>query len=141
MAKEKANARDVFLDISAVLTGFSPIELLGTGMLDTYFNTVAAHTNPDVVTFFYQEAERILSIGDPAKIHAEIKTNLLPKGCYRGLAQNIITMWYMGTWNDNPVSAQAYVQGLVWEASETHPPGAKQPGYDSWSKPPIKINC
>ena len=39
------------------------------------------------------------------------------------------------------IDAPSYVQGLMWEAAETHPPGAKQPGYGSWAEPPIRITA
>ena len=130
----------VFLEISVHLTGFSKNELLGTGMLETYFNTVASNTNPQVVQLFYNEARRILRLRNEDKITTEINLNLIPDSAYRGLAKNIITMWYMSNWGSNVVSAEAYKQGLVWDAANTHPPGAKQPGYGSWSEPPIKIS-
>jgi hypothetical protein len=46
-------------------------------------------------------------------------------------------MWYNGNWGQNVVSGQAYIQGLIWDAAEAHPPGAKQPGYGSWAIPPL----
>ena len=55
-------------------------------------------------------------------------------------------MWYMGQWAPSVnqatnlaqarnISPNAYVQGLVWNLADTHPPGAKQPGFGSWAKP------
>ena len=37
------------------------------------------------------------------------------------------------------ISAEAYMEGLLWRAAGTHPQGAKQPGYGSWSFPPVQI--
>lgn len=34
------------------------------------------------------------------------------------------------------VSAEAYVQGLVWKCFDGHPMGARPPGFGSWSLPP-----
>ena len=64
-------------------------------------------------------------------------------------------MWYLGSWFPPPeswfaaytkvkqndslqrvVSAVTYKEGLVWKAIGAHPPGAKPPGFGSWSKPP-----
>ncbi len=70
------------------------------------------------------------------------------------LARNLIVLWYLGQWNQLPadwrdawganamdqtciISPEAYVQGLVWPAIHTHPPGAKMPGYGSWALPPV----
>ena len=156
MANDKADDQSVFLDISVYLTGFSKIELQGTGMLETYFNTINANTNPLIVNAFYEEVRHILALDNDKKIEEAIAEKLMPLDKYEGLAQQSILMWYMGTWstlnydektntysliNGVVVSANAYTQGLVWEAAETHPPAAKQPGYDSWAHPPIKINC
>ena len=63
----------------------------------------------------------------------------MPDSLYNGLAKNIITMWYMGNWMNTVISPQSYVQGLIWGVAETHPPGAKQPGYASWSTAPKTV--
>ena len=34
------------------------------------------------------------------------------------------------------ISAEAYKQSLVYNVMQAHPPGAKQPGYGSWSQSP-----
>jgi len=141
MTNNQTSGVKVFLEISVYLTGFSKNELLGTGMLDTYYNTVGANNNPEIINFFYAEAKRILRNKDENEINKEIKHSLIPDSAYRSLAKNIITMWYMGNWGENVISAKSYKQGLVWLAAETHPPGAKQPGYASWSDEPIQITC
>ena len=59
-------------------------------------------------------------------------------------------VWYSGQWQPalvveeskslqtaRNISPEAYIQGLVWAAANTHPPGAKQPGYGSWALPPL----
>ena len=78
------------------------------------------------------------------------------------LVSNIISMWYTATWTALPsnwwtkyvidassgmlmpehkqetfiVSSEGYRNGLIWNAMETHPMGAKQPGWGTWAKPP-----
>ena len=75
---------------------------------------------------------------------------------YQGLAQRIILLWYTGNWTTMngldkelkeggrnewgrtaAVSAEAYKSGLIWTVAETHPAGAKHPGYQSWSIKPL----
>ena len=63
----------------------------------------------------------------------------MPDSLYNGLAKNIITMWYMGNWMNTVINPQSYVQGLIWGVAETHPPGAKQPGYASWASAPNTV--
>lgn len=132
---------DIFLEISVHLTGYSEMELLGTGMLEPYFNVVMNKNSIAVVESFLTASEGILrrNKGDLKKINEEILAQLMPDALYNGLAQNIITMWYMGNWMNEMVSPQSYTQGLIWNAAESHPPGAKQPGYGSWHMPPITV--
>ena len=130
-----------FLQISSYLTGFNEVELLGTGMLDTYLKTVEENNSSSDVQLFIEASAAIITEakGNNQQLNNAIATRLIPNSYYNNLAQNIITMWYTGTWNSNVISPQSYVQGLIWDIAEAHPPGAKQPGYGSWSIPPLKI--
>ena len=75
---------------------------------------------------------------------------------FQGLAQRIILLWYTGNWttmnglekeleekkrNEGgrtaAVSAEAYKSGLIWTVAETHPAGARHPGFQSWSVKPF----
>ena len=141
----------LFLRISACLTGFAVVDLRATGMAATYLEVVTKNTEPDMLAGFFAEVEKILQAGeaDPAAINPLIAANLFPQSCFGGLAQNIIYMWYAAQWQPSlestklplqeqrNISAEAYVQGLVWTAASTHPPGARQPGYGSWAMVPL----
>lgn len=151
---------DVFLNISAQLTGFSKEELAGTGMHETYYyDTLMREADQVTVRSFLSKAKEILDNG--VGIDQKIKRCfVLPTGQgpsldydrmpYDGLARRVILLWYTGiwttmNWKDKKeqrdrtamVSAEAYKQGLIWTAAETHPAGANQPGYSSWSKKPL----
>ncbi|MES2570213.1 MAG: hypothetical protein V4710_09195, partial [Verrucomicrobiota bacterium] len=69
------------------------------------------------------------------------------------IARNLIKLWYIGTWYQLPAawrerhgmiaedrtfipSPSSYVEGLLWPAIGAHPPGAKAPGYGSWTTAP-----
>lgn len=140
----------LFLRISSCLTGFAVTELEATGMTEKYLSVVVKETAADTLAQFFQESEAILQAGEgnPNAIHSSIAANLFPPSCFGGLAQNIVFMWYSGQWQPEVeaakslqtaqnISPNAYVQGLVWNAANTHPPGAKQPGYGSWATPPL----
>jgi hypothetical protein len=144
------NRLSVFIDISSYLTGFGAVDLHGTGMGPTYLATVEKATSAETLSFFFETAAQILrtGAGDESAINAMIAADLFPVSCFGGLAQNIILMWYTGQWppavaaspslaQARNISPDAYVQGLVWTAADTHPPGAKQPGYGSWASPPL----
>ncbi|MBX9296572.1 hypothetical protein ACFFU8_11395 [Chromobacterium piscinae] len=139
----------LFLDISSHLTGFSVTELEATGMSGVYWDTVQYQNAPTTLDGFLNCSRQILKDGrdNEKEIHQMIASQLFPTDKFDGLAQNIINLWYFGQWppaNQNlslamqhNVSPEAYVQGLVWNASQTHPPGAKQPGFGSWAEKPL----
>jgi hypothetical protein len=130
-----------FLSISARLTGFAEIELQGTGMVETYYQTVVENTQPDTLQYFFADAADILnSKGSDDDITNAIAKRLIPDSSYNGLAKMIISTWYTGNWGNDVISSQSYIQGLVWDVAEAHPPGAKQPGFGSWANKPIQIN-
>ena len=128
-----------FIEISVHLTGFSNVELQGTGMAETYLNTILQNSNPEFVKYFFEDFTKLLaSTTSEKELNRLIKRDFMPLSEYGGLAQIIITLWYTGNYNNNVVSSASYIQGLMWEAAETHPAGAKQPGYGSWANPPFK---
>jgi len=136
------NRIDLFLEISTYLTGFNRAELQGTGMLETYFNTVndpPREADKNNIDFFFEAVQSILKDGngDEQAISTAIAAHLMPLSAYNGMAQQIITLWYTGNWGNNVLSSQSYIQGLMWGTAEAHPPGAKQPGFGSWSMPPV----
>ncbi|OBU85984.1 hypothetical protein [Chromobacterium subtsugae] len=142
----------LFLDISSQLTGFSATELEATGMASLYWDTVLRQNPPADVEGFLSCSRRILQEGggDETAIHEMIAAQLFPVSQFGGLAQNLINLWYLGQWipaNQNlglamqhNVSSEAYVQSLVWRAAQTHPPGARQPGFGSWAEKPLNPN-
>jgi hypothetical protein len=128
-----------FLEISAELTGFEQVELQATGMSDSYLQTILTNNSADNVAAFFTEAELILARTRNSETarEAQIRQLLMPASSYLGLARNIIILWYTGQWNAVQVGPDSYIESLMWPAGQTHPPGAKQPGYGSWSTPPL----
>jgi hypothetical protein len=142
MSNNKA-VTDQFLDLSSYLTGFSKTDLLGTGMLDVYFDTVNANAGKAAAQTFWQEVGAILdeSKGKEEKALALIRERLMGKSSGITLPQKIILLWYTGCWTGDDmssgiVSSEAYRQSLLWPAITAHVPGAKQPGFGSWSLSP-----
>lgn len=131
----------LFLEISAVLTGFSETELRATGMADTYYATILENTDGEDIQYFFQNVKAILTAPKRTEESTEeaVAAQLIPDSCYGGLAKNITALWYTGNWTGNVVSAASYIQGLMWDAGHTHPPGAKQPGYGSWANIPLTV--
>lgn len=136
-----------FLRLSAELTGFTDVELLGTGMVRPYYDRL-------LLVIGSREAGSLLGAFNhvAGKGAAAFRAAIIDSPRYGPVAKNLTAMWYLGTWSQLPrewrdafgatsfdvdcvVSAKAYQEGLVWPAAGTHPMSAKQPGYGSWAKP------
>ncbi|MGA2836602.1 MAG: hypothetical protein ABSF84_08395 [Acidimicrobiales bacterium] len=137
-----------FLRMSVILTGFEDYELMGTGMLEEYYGELLRIIGAREASSLFSALDTVTG-DDPA----EFRRIILDDPRYGPVARNVATMWYLGTWSqlprdwrnaygamahddDHVVSAAAYREGLVWPASGTHPMGAKQPGFASWTSPP-----
>lgn len=150
MKKEK-NPAEHFLELSAILTGFEKVELLGTGLVDSYYNEVVSIVGTTYSDELWQTTTKIIKhhSKDHTQLEAAVRREILASPLLGPIARNIIQMWYVGNWNELPqswqqvygvspndttkvISPEAYEQGLVWDAINAHPPAAKQPGFDSW---------
>jgi hypothetical protein len=141
-----------FVELSSELTGFSAFDLHGTGNVEAFCATVARVAGEDVLddllaAFANARAET------PEETARLIRRDILSDLRLGPVARNVIKLWYVGTWYELPpewvdaygaseenttfgVSAAAYTEGLLWPAVGANPPGAKGPGYASWTGPP-----
>lgn len=131
----------LFLEVSALLTGFSKTELKATGMLESYYNTILKNVDKEDIDYFFLDVHVLIT--DKSYNEKDIEDNLASKfmadSSYNGLAKNIIILWYTGNWGGEVISSASYIQGLMWNAAHAHPPGAKQPGYGSWAALPLTV--
>ena len=146
-----------FVEFSAVLTGFGGLDLVSTGVAAQYYQTVQLSAG-DAVLGRMLDAFSLLQGQHSGldALEAAVQKEFWNDATFGPLAQNIALMWYSGQWNQLPaawhqangadpgdtthiVSPAAYQEGLVWRAAGTHPQGAKQPGYGTWSFPPVQI--
>ncbi|MEE4174400.1 MAG: hypothetical protein V2I57_09140 [Xanthomonadales bacterium] len=124
-----------FVALSSALTGYEETTLWGTGMARVYHDFVAEALDPG-------ELERLLRNSSPV--------DRMMQGAHGGELRAIIKLWYLGTWQVGPfptdgsvtypIAPQAYVEALAWKAMGGHPQGAKQPGYASWTVPPVGVS-
>jgi hypothetical protein len=148
--EEAARARSArFLDLSAFLTGFGRLELLGSGVADGLLRALDAVVPVTIVDSLLEAYERLPAGGDREAAFTAIfeDPQLGP------VAQNLIRMWYCGTWStlpdvwratngaspldfDRVLSIEAYQAALQWVVVGAHPPGARQQGFGSWAEPP-----
>lgn len=150
-------AEERFVAVSVALTGFDHVDLVGTGVMPLYLETLEKWVGPEI-------AAQLLAFGTaPPPDDFLVRTRIMGDPKLGPVARNVIQLWYTATWNPLPVgwyvayqseipsppnltdlppayivSPDAYVESLVWIAANTHPMGAKQPGYGTWADPPKK---
>jgi hypothetical protein len=141
---------DRFLSLSAVLTGFTRVDLLGTGMVGEYLRTLAAILPAGLFDELLAACERL---PQGTGLEAALTSQILDDPKLGPLARNVVLLWYCGTWKalpdawraaygtlpldtDHVVSAAAYQSGLQWVAAGAHPAGAQQQGFGAWSLAP-----
>ena len=145
-----AGARtDRFLSLSAGLTGFNRVELLGTGMTHAYLRTLEEVLPTGMLDALLERAP-LDATGSLAE--------LLAHGDLGPVARNLILLWYGGTWTPLPdewravhgtspldvrrvVTPEAYVAGLQWAVAAAHPVGARQQGFGAWAMPPEAVEA
>ncbi|MEO1004655.1 MAG: hypothetical protein AAFW67_02140 [Cyanobacteria bacterium J06638_38] len=152
-----------FLKLSVALTGFSEFHLQGTGQTELYLATVEQNIGSELLLellkTFQDLTLKAKSADDDAILTAGLRSEILGSEKLGVIARNIIKLWYVATWYPLPkswqatfgsgdteqkpyiVAPQAYPEGLVWSAIGVNPPGAKAPGFGTWSEPPsVSLN-
>lgn len=154
---KRYHAVDDFAELSAELTGFTVAELEGTGLVESHFTEVRELVGERIFGRLLINWNKVRSESRNQKeLEAGIEKEIFgPRwgGLLGPIALNIVRLWYLGNWFQMPrewrhkygagandqtrvVSADAYREGLVWDAICAHPTAAKQPGFGSWAFPP-----
>lgn len=143
-----------FLGLSALLTGFGQVTLVGTGVADTYLQTLEAVLPGAVLDELLAAYER-LPDGDGRE---EAAAAILEDATLGPVARNLIVLWYCGSWSalpkewrdahgaspldtDRVVSGEGYITGLQWLAAGAHAVGARQEGFGSWALAPREASA
>lgn len=159
MGINEADLRKYFLKFSVVVTGFPKFHLEGTGLASLYFETVRDIIGEELFkelleTFHRLEELKAKENNDESILTNGLRSEILGSEKLGPIARNIIKLWYVATWYQLPqswrdvfgtkkndrtfiISPQAYPEGLLWPAIGVNPPGAKPPGYGTWSEPPL----
>ncbi|MBC7894635.1 MAG: hypothetical protein H7066_04435 [Cytophagaceae bacterium] len=151
--------RRSFLDLSAVLTGYSATDLEGTGLVDDYQALLEGQVGPTVTALLYSTARRVLGhASEPARAHA-MRVEILASPTLWPICTMLIQVWYTGAWTNlsaawyafvgeqppkgvtpgasHVPSAQSYELQLSYRGAGAHPPGARPTGHGGWSIPPV----
>jgi hypothetical protein len=120
---------DVFMAISESLTGFSVNELQSTGLAEIYYKYILNQIETATFIEFLNISKNVLENSvsqDQLKI--AITAEIIANPATQEIAQSVITLWYMGTWEGAYVNDRSYKEGLVWTVMHAHPPGSKTAG-------------
>jgi hypothetical protein len=137
-----------FVALSTQLTGYAPIELIGTGSVDTYYDWLRGA--------FPDELDELLgkwpAVARAPDRDAAMKREVLDDDKLGPFARGILGLWYTASWNQLPATwskaygshpedvnrsfASEYAGGLMWSAGGLHPQGARPPGFGTWSFAP-----
>ncbi|MFZ4928975.1 sugar dehydrogenase complex small subunit [Chryseobacterium sp. Mn2064] len=132
---------DVFMSISEALTGFSMNELQATGLAETYYTYILHNLQGATFVEFLTVSKNVFENSFTAsQLKETISSEIMADPGLRDIANKLITIWYLGTWEGAYVNDLSYKEGLVWNVIHAHPPGAKQPGYKSWGIKPVNSN-
>jgi hypothetical protein len=153
--KKKKDPTEQFLALSALLTGFERVGLQGTGLTEEYYQQLVGVIGKDICDELCLLSSRLIEEfhDDEDELNAAVRRQVLASAKFGPVARNIIQMWYLGSWIQMPqgwrsqfgtspndvtrvISAEGYIQSLIYNVIGTHPPAAKQPGFGSWSQPP-----
>jgi hypothetical protein len=139
-----------FYSLSAALTGFDDVELLGTGVGNLYLNWLL-RAFPDVMPELLAAWRDIERDVPPAERPAALRETILGDAVLGPFTRSVIVLWYTATWRppawappgpDNPENLDrsfgvAYPEGLMWRAAiGAHPGGAKPTGFGTWAFAP-----
>jgi hypothetical protein len=151
--------RETFINFCAEITGYSGFDLEGTGNVDTFQQLMEAVLGPQLASEFYQLAEDVVCVDDPANRENTIRDSFSPRSKFWPVVSSLIELWYLGVWTQLPdewyaatglpipgpndsgrthtPSALAYIEQLSYRAADAHTPGAKPTGFGSWSTRPL----
>lgn len=140
---------DAFVETSSRLTGFSSLELFGTGVVDLYLRTLEEIIPERLLSPLLTRTCALPKEGLEQALQAQILScpDLGP------VAKNLTMLWYTGSWTALPddwhtrngrsaldtthvISTASYQAGLQWKVMGAHAPGSNPLGYGSWALPP-----
>ncbi len=146
-----------FIHFSSIITGFTKIAITGTGQAETYYALLVKIAGDNTADTLLKQFNNLAGASiNLDELETMISNTLIEDPLYGPLTLSLIQLWYSGSWQQLPqhwrdsygihkldesrvISPQAYNEGLVWPAMETHPQGAKQPGFGTWQYPPIVV--
>jgi hypothetical protein len=140
-----------FVELSAALTGVSPIMLHGTGMTNTYLHKIESIVPTTLLERLFDGFGNTTQ----SSVNDDL-TAILEDPDLGPVARAIAVLWYCGAWTELPdswrarngrapeditgvVSGAAYQAGLQWTVVGAHPAAARQQGFGAWATEPVDL--
>ena len=140
-----------FVELSAALTGYSPVILQGTGMTQAYLQKLSSAVPEGLLHRLFDSAQNATQNSARPDLGA-----ILADSDLGPVARAIAVLWYCGAWTELPetwhvrngkapgdttgvLSGAAYRAGLQWTVVGAHPAGARQQGFGAWSTEPSEL--
>ena len=104
MTDFKNNPAEPFLALSAILTGFERVDLLGTGLVETYYNEIAGIVGTTIGGELWSTTIDIIERcrEDEPQLETAVRRQILASPKLGPIARNLIQLWYTGAWNELP---------------------------------------
>jgi hypothetical protein len=128
---EKELLFNLFMDFSALLTGFKVFDLFATGCAGEFFDTVNTKQYKETLNglLLLFSKEKLKGNPEIEEFIPVLKNNKE----YYDFTKKLVKLWYTGVWDNKIIpSGLAYRQGLVWKAMNNHAPGANATGFGTW---------
>jgi len=152
--------RLLFLKFSQEVTGYSYLELAGTGLVDEYRGIIEGALGEALSIYFYAKAREVMGIEDSEERKRKMTAEVLPSPILWPVVSNLVSLWYLGAWtvlpdswyiatggtkpgvgepgsSKVPSSSNAYIEQLSYRTAGAHTPGTKPTGFGGWSIPPV----
>ncbi|KPE52506.1 hypothetical protein [Chryseobacterium indologenes] len=103
---------DVFMSISQALTGFTLNELQSTGLTETYYNYILNHLQAETFIEFLTVSKNVLENSfTENQLKNAIVSEIVMNPGMNDIADKIIILWHLGTWEGIYINEQAYQDG------------------------------
>src|SRR3954464_9506750 len=97
-----------FLELSAVLTGFARVDLIGTGAAGQYYDAVRAAAGEACVGWMLTEFAALKQQhGGLDALETAVQQAFWSNAVLGPVARNIVQMWYSGQWCQLPPAWRA----------------------------------
>jgi hypothetical protein len=148
------DTRALFLNFCSEITGYSPLELETTGLIDLYHKLIEEILAARL-TDFYVFAKSVVDASGDVEATERILTS---SSVFWPVVSSLINLWYLGNWTQLPdswfaqtglptpgpgdagrthtPSSLAYIEQLSYRTADAHPPGAKATGFGTWGWQP-----